>query len=73
MKKKNFGKESSENKENREKRNEREVSRGRGNNNRKGRGGNRGRECKYRPFPLTFYDQIFIHTEKLKECSNNCP
>ncbi|KAM5328291.1 ubiquitin-associated protein 2 isoform 4-T7 [Glossophaga mutica] len=43
-KKKNFGKESSENKENREKRNEREVSRGRGNNNRKGRGGNRGRE-----------------------------
>ncbi|XP_036892084.1 ubiquitin-associated protein 2 isoform X1 [Sturnira hondurensis] len=42
-KKKNFGKESSENKENREKRNEREVSRGRGNN-RKGRGGNRGRE-----------------------------
>ncbi|XP_058421962.1 ubiquitin-associated protein 2 isoform X4 [Diceros bicornis minor] len=43
-KKKNFGKESSENKENREKRSEREVSRGRGNNNRKGRGGNRGRE-----------------------------
>ncbi|XP_020019432.2 ubiquitin-associated protein 2 isoform X2 [Castor canadensis] len=42
-KKKNFGKESSENKENREKRNEREASRGRGNN-RKGRGGNRGRE-----------------------------
>ncbi|KAB0392689.1 hypothetical protein E2I00_019305 [Balaenoptera physalus] len=34
-KKKNFGKESSENKENREKRSEREVSRGRGNNNRK--------------------------------------
>ncbi|XP_015985693.2 ubiquitin-associated protein 2 isoform X3 [Rousettus aegyptiacus] len=46
VKKKNFGKESSENKENREKRNEREVSRGRGNNNRKGRGGNRGRECR---------------------------
>lgn len=43
-KKKNFGKDSSENKENREKRSEREVSRGRGNNNRKGRGGNRGRE-----------------------------
>ncbi|XP_061056488.1 ubiquitin-associated protein 2 isoform X7 [Eubalaena glacialis] len=43
-KKKNFGKESSENKENREKRSEREVSRGRGNNNRKIRGGNRGRE-----------------------------
>ncbi|XP_069431983.1 ubiquitin-associated protein 2 isoform X1 [Ovis canadensis] len=43
-KKKNFGKESSENKENREKRSEREVSRGRGNNNRKVRGGNRGRE-----------------------------
>ncbi|XP_023400959.2 ubiquitin-associated protein 2 isoform X2 [Loxodonta africana] len=44
-KKKNFGKESSENKENREKRSEREASRGRGsNNNRKGRGGNRGRE-----------------------------
>ncbi|XP_031303137.1 ubiquitin-associated protein 2 [Camelus dromedarius] len=43
-KKKNFGKESSENKENREKRSEREVSRGRGNNNRKGRGGSRGRE-----------------------------
>ncbi|XP_045145098.1 ubiquitin-associated protein 2 isoform X3 [Echinops telfairi] len=44
-KKKNFGKESSENKENREKRTEREASRGRGNtNNRKGRGGNRGRE-----------------------------
>ncbi|XP_037350736.1 ubiquitin-associated protein 2 isoform X2 [Talpa occidentalis] len=42
-KKKNFGKEGSENKENREKKNEREVSRGRGNN-RKGRGGNRGRE-----------------------------
>uniref|UniRef100_A0A8C3YKJ0 Ubiquitin associated protein 2 n=2 Tax=Catagonus wagneri TaxID=51154 RepID=A0A8C3YKJ0_9CETA len=42
-KKKNFGKDSSENKENREKRSEREVSRGRGNN-RKGRGGNRGRE-----------------------------
>ncbi|XP_057580131.1 ubiquitin-associated protein 2 [Hippopotamus amphibius kiboko] len=44
-KKKNFGKESSENKENREKRSEREVSRGRGNN-RKVRGGNRGRECR---------------------------
>ncbi|XP_066897432.1 ubiquitin-associated protein 2 isoform X9 [Kogia breviceps] len=43
-KKKNFGKESSENKENREKRSEREVSRGRGSNNRKVRGGNRGRE-----------------------------
>ncbi|KAM8802945.1 ubiquitin-associated protein 2 isoform 7-T7 [Rhynchonycteris naso] len=43
-KKKNFGKESSENKENREKRSEREVSHGHGNNNRKGRGGNRGRE-----------------------------
>nr|XP_012417610.1 PREDICTED: ubiquitin-associated protein 2 isoform X3 [Odobenus rosmarus divergens] len=43
-KKKNFVKESSENKENREKRNEREINRGRGNNNRKGRGGNRGRE-----------------------------
>ncbi|KAM5258206.1 ubiquitin-associated protein 2 isoform 5-T6 [Hipposideros larvatus] len=44
-KKKNFGKESSENKENREKRSEREASRGCGNNNnRKGRGGNRGRE-----------------------------
>ncbi|XP_043422174.1 ubiquitin-associated protein 2 isoform X7 [Prionailurus bengalensis] len=43
-KKKNFGKESSENKENREKRNEREINRGRGNNNRKGRGGNRARE-----------------------------
>ncbi|KAM9642123.1 ubiquitin-associated protein 2 [Trichechus inunguis] len=44
-KKKNFGKESSENKENREKRSERETNRGRGsNNNRKGRGGNRGRE-----------------------------
>ncbi|XP_077004022.1 ubiquitin-associated protein 2 isoform X2 [Tamandua tetradactyla] len=42
--KKNFGKESSENKENREKRTEREVSRGHGNNSRKGRGGNRGRE-----------------------------
>nr|XP_021490099.1 ubiquitin-associated protein 2 isoform X5 [Meriones unguiculatus] len=45
-KKKNFGKESSENKENREKRMEREASRGRGNNNRKGRGGSRGREFK---------------------------
>ncbi|XP_076791277.1 ubiquitin-associated protein 2 isoform X2 [Arvicanthis niloticus] len=45
-KKKNFGRESSENKENREKRTEREASRGRGNNNRKGRGGNRGREFK---------------------------
>ncbi|XP_058157973.1 ubiquitin-associated protein 2 isoform X1 [Dasypus novemcinctus] len=45
--KKNFGKESSENKENREKRSEREVSRGHGSNNRKGRGsGNRGREFK---------------------------
>ncbi|XP_026944852.1 ubiquitin-associated protein 2 isoform X15 [Sagmatias obliquidens] len=43
-KKKNFGKESSENKENREKRSEREVSRGRGSNNRKVRGGNRGRD-----------------------------
>ncbi|XP_069909501.1 ubiquitin-associated protein 2 isoform X19 [Oryctolagus cuniculus] len=43
-KKKNLGKESSENKENREKRNEKEPSRGRGNTNRKGRGGNRGRE-----------------------------
>ncbi|CAI9171092.1 unnamed protein product [Rangifer tarandus platyrhynchus] len=43
-KKKNFGKESSENKENREKRSEREVSRGRGNNSRKVRGGSRGRE-----------------------------
>ncbi|XP_059957793.1 ubiquitin-associated protein 2 isoform X2 [Mesoplodon densirostris] len=43
-KKKNFGKESSENKENREKRSEREVSRGRGSNNRKVKGGNRGRE-----------------------------
>ncbi|XP_064435061.1 ubiquitin-associated protein 2 isoform X10 [Mirounga angustirostris] len=42
-KKKNFVKESSENKENREKRSEREINRGRGNN-RKGRGGNRGRE-----------------------------
>ncbi|XP_060055266.1 ubiquitin-associated protein 2 isoform X2 [Erinaceus europaeus] len=42
-KKKNFGKEGSENKENREKRNEREPSRGRGNN-RKGRGGSRGKE-----------------------------
>lgn len=42
-KKKNFGKESSENKENREKRSERETNRGRGNN-RKGRGSNRGRE-----------------------------
>ncbi|NP_001101398.2 ubiquitin-associated protein 2 isoform X8 [Rattus norvegicus] len=45
-KKKNFGRESSENKENREKRTEREASRGRGNNNRKGRGGSRGREFK---------------------------
>ncbi|XP_052032226.1 ubiquitin-associated protein 2 [Apodemus sylvaticus] len=45
-KKKNFGRESSENKENREKRTEREASRGRGNNNRKGRGGNRSREFK---------------------------
>ncbi|XP_033713851.1 ubiquitin-associated protein 2 isoform X2 [Tursiops truncatus] len=43
-KKKTFGKESSENKENREKRSEREVSRGRGSNNRKVRGGNRGRD-----------------------------
>ncbi|XP_048219752.1 ubiquitin-associated protein 2 isoform X1 [Perognathus longimembris pacificus] len=43
-KKKNFGKENSENKENREKKIEREASRGRANNNRKGRGGNRGRE-----------------------------
>ncbi|XP_066113001.1 ubiquitin-associated protein 2 isoform X6 [Saccopteryx bilineata] len=43
-KKKNFGKENLENKENREKRSEREVSHGHGNNNRKGRGGNRGRE-----------------------------
>ncbi|XP_023571852.1 ubiquitin-associated protein 2 [Octodon degus] len=46
-KKKNFGKESSENKENREKRSEREANqanRGRGNNNRKGKGSNRGRE-----------------------------
>nr|XP_035925464.1 ubiquitin-associated protein 2 isoform X3 [Halichoerus grypus] len=43
-KKKNIVKESSENKENREKRSEREINRGRGNNNRKGRGGNRGRE-----------------------------
>ncbi|XP_047381175.1 ubiquitin-associated protein 2 isoform X2 [Sciurus carolinensis] len=43
-KKKNFGKESSENKENREKRIEREASRGRVNNIRKGRGGNRGRD-----------------------------
>ncbi|XP_008064988.1 ubiquitin-associated protein 2 [Carlito syrichta] len=42
-KKKNFGKESSENKENREKRSEKEASRGRGNN-RKGRVGSRGRE-----------------------------
>ncbi|KAM7092904.1 ubiquitin-associated protein 2 isoform 2-T3 [Molossus nigricans] len=39
--KKNFGKESSENKENREKKSEKEVSRGRVNNNRKGRGGSR--------------------------------
>ncbi|XP_006538288.1 ubiquitin-associated protein 2 isoform X3 [Mus musculus] len=45
-KKKNFGRESSENKENREKRTEREASRGRGTNNRKGRGGNRVREFK---------------------------
>ncbi|XP_021108626.1 ubiquitin-associated protein 2 isoform X2 [Heterocephalus glaber] len=44
-KKKNFGKESSENKENREKRSEREANRGRGNN-RKGRGSNRGKEFK---------------------------
>ncbi|XP_046313097.1 ubiquitin-associated protein 2 isoform X3 [Marmota monax] len=43
-KKKNFGKESSENKENREKKIERDASRGRVNNIRKGRGGNRGRE-----------------------------
>ncbi|XP_054514742.1 ubiquitin-associated protein 2 isoform X13 [Pan troglodytes] len=43
-KKKNFAKEHSENKENREKKSEKESSRGRGNNNRKGRGGNRGRE-----------------------------
>ncbi|XP_008589157.1 PREDICTED: ubiquitin-associated protein 2 isoform X4 [Galeopterus variegatus] len=43
-KKKNFVKESSENKENKEKRSEREASHGRGNNNRKGRGGNRSRE-----------------------------
>ncbi|XP_040819148.1 ubiquitin-associated protein 2-like isoform X1 [Ochotona curzoniae] len=43
-KKKNLGKENLENKENREKRNEREPSRGRGNTNRKGRGGNRSRE-----------------------------
>ncbi|XP_054973286.1 ubiquitin-associated protein 2 isoform X11 [Pan paniscus] len=42
-KKKNFAKEHSENKENREKKSEKESSRGRGNN-RKGRGGNRGRE-----------------------------
>ncbi|XP_037653023.1 ubiquitin-associated protein 2 isoform X7 [Choloepus didactylus] len=44
--KKNFGKESSENKENREKRSEREASCGHGNNDRKGRGGNRGRVFK---------------------------
>ncbi|XP_039330551.1 ubiquitin-associated protein 2 isoform X6 [Saimiri boliviensis] len=43
-KKKNFAKENSENKENREKKSEKESIRGRGNNNRKGRGGNRGRE-----------------------------
>ncbi|XP_032155836.1 ubiquitin-associated protein 2 isoform X4 [Sapajus apella] len=43
-KKKNFAKENSENKENREKKSEKESVRGRGNNNRKGRGGNRGRE-----------------------------
>uniref|UniRef100_A0A2K6NEU7 Ubiquitin associated protein 2 n=1 Tax=Rhinopithecus roxellana TaxID=61622 RepID=A0A2K6NEU7_RHIRO len=43
-KKKNFAKENSENKENREKKSEKESSRGRGNNNRKGRGGNRARE-----------------------------
>uniref|UniRef100_A0A8C9LN01 Ubiquitin associated protein 2 n=1 Tax=Piliocolobus tephrosceles TaxID=591936 RepID=A0A8C9LN01_9PRIM len=43
-KKKNFAKENSENKENREKKSEKESSRGRGNNNRKGRGGIRGRE-----------------------------
>ncbi|XP_062937973.1 ubiquitin-associated protein 2 isoform X4 [Cynocephalus volans] len=43
-KKKNFVKESSENKEKKEKRSEREASHGRGNNNRKGRGGNRSRE-----------------------------
>ncbi|XP_051013769.1 ubiquitin-associated protein 2 [Acomys russatus] len=45
-KKKNFGKDSSENKENREKRLEREAIRGRGNSSRKGRGGSRGREFK---------------------------
>ncbi|XP_053426400.1 ubiquitin-associated protein 2 isoform X2 [Nycticebus coucang] len=45
-KKRNFGKENSENKENREKRSEREASRAGGNSNRKGRGGNRGREFK---------------------------
>nr|XP_054113119.1 ubiquitin-associated protein 2 isoform X5 [Callithrix jacchus] len=43
-KKKNFTKENSENKENREKKSEKESIRGRGNNSRKGRGGNRGRE-----------------------------
>uniref|UniRef100_A0A8C9QUJ5 Ubiquitin associated protein 2 n=1 Tax=Spermophilus dauricus TaxID=99837 RepID=A0A8C9QUJ5_SPEDA len=43
-KKKNFGKEISENKENREKKIERDASRGRVNNIRKGRGGSRGRE-----------------------------
>ncbi|XP_071658916.1 ubiquitin-associated protein 2 isoform X9 [Patagioenas fasciata] len=43
-KKKNLGKESSENKENREKRGDREVSRGRGSSNRRRRGGSRGRE-----------------------------
>ncbi|KAK2119901.1 Ubiquitin-associated protein 2 [Saguinus oedipus] len=43
-KKKNFTKENSENKENRDKKSEKESIRGRGNNNRKGRGGNRGRE-----------------------------
>ncbi|EHA99697.1 Ubiquitin-associated protein 2 [Heterocephalus glaber] len=44
-KKKNFGKESSENKENREKRSEREANHGHGNKE-KGRGSNRGREFK---------------------------
>ncbi|KAL1791168.1 ubiquitin-associated protein 2 isoform X2 [Sigmodon hispidus] len=51
-KKKNFGKESSENKENREKRSERETSRGRGNSNPKGRGGYRGREFKGKEYGI---------------------